>query len=122
MKTQALKTQKSHGQTPALDRQPEALRDLVRQIVETARPLRVILFGSRARGDARPDSDYDFLIIMPAGTHRRHTAQKLYREVQGFKVPFDVVVATPEDLEKYKDNCALVYRWALREGREIYVS
>jgi len=35
---------------------------------------------------------------------------------------FDLVVATPDILEKYKDNCALVYKWALQEGREVYAA
>lgn len=57
--------------------------ELVKRIVDTVQPLRVILFGSAARGSVRPDSDVDLLIVMPEGTHRRRTAQHLYRMLAG---------------------------------------
>ena len=95
---------------------------LVEQIVQLAHPLRVVLFGSAARGDMGPESDVDFLVVVPNGTHRRRTAQKLYREIRNAGVPFDVLVATPADLEKHKDNIGLIYRSVLREGKEVYVA
>ena len=95
---------------------------LVRQIVEAVHPLRVVLFGSAARGEMRPDSDLDFLVVMPDGTHRRRTAQYLYRHVAGRGQPFDVIVATPADLERHKDTVGLIYRDILREGREVYAA
>lgn len=58
---------------------PAAINVVVRRIVDASRPLRIILFGSAARGDARPWSDIDLLVVMPNGTHRRATAQRLYR-------------------------------------------
>ena len=57
---------------------------------------------------------------MPEGTHRRQTAQKLYREIKGLAVPFDIVVATAQDLEKHRDNDGLIYKNALKEGIEVY--
>ena len=93
---------------------------LVGRIVEIAHPLRILLFGSGAREDWGPDSDADLLVVMPEGTHRRRTAQRLYREIKGIGIPFDIIVATPGDLAKHKDNVGLIYRVALREGREVY--
>jgi len=101
---------------------PHVLEDLVRQIVETVHPLRIILFGSAVAGGMGPDSDLDLLIVMPDGIHRRHTAQYLYRAISGVKVPFDLIVATPSDLERHKDNIGLIYRTILREGRTIYAA
>ena len=101
---------------------PRVLEDLVRQIVETVHPLRIILFGSAVAGGMGPDSDLDLLIVMPDGIHRRHTAQHLYRTISGVKVPFDLIVATPSDLERHKDNIGLIYRTILREGRTIYAA
>ena len=95
---------------------------LVEQIVQLAHPLRVVLFGSAARGNMAPGSDVDLLVVVPNGTHRRRTAQKLYREIRNVGVPFDVLVATPADLEKHKDNIGLIYRSVLREGKEVYVA
>ena len=93
---------------------------LVQQIVEAVHPLRIVLFGSAARGDMHPDSDLDILVVVPDGTHRRHTAQTLYRRLQGVGHPFDVVVATPSDLERHRDNPGLIYATILREGRVVY--
>ncbi len=99
-----------------------ALDDLVQRIVAAVHPLRVVVFGSGARGDTHPDSDIDILVVMPEGTHRRHTAQYLYRAIDGVRVPYDLIVATPSDLEKQKDNPGLVYRSILREGRTLYAA
>ncbi len=96
--------------------------DLVERIVTAAHPLRIIVFGSNARGEAGPHSDVDLLIVAPEGSHRRKTAQTIYRGLLGFGLSVDVVVATPSDLEKYRDSSALVYRNALREGRELYAA
>lgn len=98
------------------------VENLVNQIVETVHPLRIILFGSAARGDMKPDSDIDLLIVMPVGTDRNQVSKLLYCRVGGVRVAFDMIVATPDVLERYKDNCALVYKWALKEGREVYAA
>ncbi|MBI2506333.1 MAG: nucleotidyltransferase domain-containing protein [Candidatus Latescibacteria bacterium] len=95
---------------------------LIQCIVEAVHPLRIILFGSAARGQIGPDSDIDVLVVMPQGVHRRRTAQLLYRQISGLGVPFDILVATPDDLEKHKDNIGLIYRAVLQEGKEIYAS
>ncbi len=94
----------------------------MQRIVNEVQPLRIILFGSAARGELKPDSDIDILIIMPEGTHRRHTAQLLYRKIRGVGVLFDILVATQNDLEKHKDNIGLIYRTILEEGKEVYAA
>jgi uncharacterized protein len=98
------------------------LDDLVRRIVEAAHPERVLLFGSTARGETGRNSDIDVLVVMPDGTHRRHTAQRIYRNLIGFGLPVDVVVATPTDLEQYGDSPGLIYREAIRDGKELYAA
>lgn len=100
----------------------KVMNELVHRIVGVAHPLRIILFGSAARGDMRPDSDIDVLVVVSEGIHRRHTAQAIYRQLIGFPLAVDVVVATESDLSKHKDNFSLVYYPALREGREIYAA
>ena len=101
---------------------PPPIEELVRRIVEGVHPQRIILFGSAARGDMRPDSDIDVLVVMPEGAHRRRTAQELHERLFGFPLPVDILVATPVDLEKHQDNLGLVYHRILREGREIYAA
>jgi hypothetical protein len=62
----------------------------------------------------------DLLVVMPEGTHRRGTAQHLYRTISGSALPFDLIVATPGDLERHRDNPGLIYQAILREGRTVY--
>jgi len=102
------------------DELEQALAELVERIVAEAQPLRIVLFGSAARGEDRPDSDIDLLVVMPEGTHRLHTMQHLYGCLRGVRVAFDLLVATPDDLERHQETSGLVYREILREGRELY--
>jgi len=100
----------------------EQLQEIVRRIVEAVHPLRVILFGSTARGEAGPQSDLDILIVVPDGTHRFTTTQAVYRCLRGLRVAVDVVVATESDVREYGDSPVLIYREALRDGRELYAA
>ena len=109
--------------TKSVDPMPEGALDiLVRRIVEEVNPLQIILFGSAARGTVGPDSDLDLLIIMPDGTHRRRTAQRLYRNLTGIDAPFDLIVATSGDLTRHRDNPGLIYQTVLKEGRSVYAA
>jgi predicted nucleotidyltransferase len=100
----------------------QIIKQLVQQIVAEAHPLRIVLFGSVVSGKFGPDSDIDLLVVMPDGVHRRHTAQQLYRKIRGIGLPFDLIVATPTDLETHKDQIGLIYRTILREGKEVYAA
>jgi predicted nucleotidyltransferase len=96
--------------------------ELVQRIVEEVHPLRIILFGSAVTGEVRANSDIDLLVVMPEGVHRRRIAQFLYQKIIGLGVPFDILVATPDDLQKHKNNIGLIYRSILQEGREVYAA
>ncbi|NLC58509.1 MAG: nucleotidyltransferase domain-containing protein [Armatimonadetes bacterium] len=63
------------------------LQALARRIVQVAQPERIILFGSAACGSTGPDSDLDVLVVVPAGSDRRRTAQRIYRNLIGFSHP-----------------------------------
>jgi len=95
------------------------LEEIVRRIVEVADPERIILFGSAATGKMGPDSDIDLLVVKPK-VHRRKLAQRIYESLFGVGCPVDVVVVTPEDIERYKDAVGLIIGPALREGKTIY--
>jgi predicted nucleotidyltransferase len=105
-----------------VESQKEIIGELVRRIVEAVHPLRIILFGSAVRGEKGPNSDIDVLVVMPEGVHRRQIAQFLYNQITGLGIPFDILVATPKDLDKHKENIGLIYRTVLREGREVYAA
>lgn len=100
----------------------EQLNDIIKRIVETAHPLQIILFGSAARGDMRTESDIDVLVIVADGIHRRKTAQQIYVNLVGVGLPVDVIVATPSDMEKYRNSPGLIYREIVKEGRELYAA
>ena len=100
----------------------EQLRAILQRVIEAVHPLRVVLFGSAARGEMTPDSDVDLLVVMPNGTHRRHTMEYLHTQFSGLPFPVEVVVATPDDLERYGQSVGMIYRLALEEGREIYAA
>jgi uncharacterized protein len=98
----------------------KALDEIIRRIIEVARPEKIVLFGSAATGRMGPDSDLDLLVIMPDGIHRRRTAQAIYSSLKGIGLAKDIVVATEGDVRNYGDNPSLVLCPALREGRELY--
>jgi len=100
----------------------DLLDEVVHRILAVTQPLKIMLFGSAARGTMGPGSDIDLLVVVPDGTPRRHTAQNIYMNLFGLEIGVDVVVATVQDLQEYGDNCGLVYYPARREGREIYVA
>ena len=100
----------------------EVLDEIVRRIVRIAAPERIILFGSAARGEMGPNSDYDLLVIKPGCSHRRRLAQDIHANLLGVDGAVDVVVVTPEDVERYRNSHALVIAPALREGRVIYAA
>lgn len=99
---------------------PDILNEIVRRIVAAVQPVRIVLFGSASRGQMGPDSDLDFLIVMPDGVHRRQTAHKIYRSLSGVGVAKDIVVITESDIRNYGGNSSLVIYPALREGKELY--
>ncbi|MBI5366504.1 MAG: nucleotidyltransferase domain-containing protein [Planctomycetes bacterium] len=100
---------------------PETLREWVRRVTEAVQPVRILLFGSAARGEMRPDSDLDILVVVEEGADRRGTAKRVYRHRIGFSCAVDEVVATEADLARYGDNFSLVLYPATREGKEIHV-
>ncbi len=104
----------------AISLKETTIHELVRRIVATVHPRRILLFGSAARGQMGPNSDLDILVVMPDGVHRRRTAQDIYRGLLGMGIAKDVVVVTESDIRDYGDNPSMVLFPALREGRELY--
>ena len=100
--------------------EPGLIATIVDRTVEVAQPTRILLFGSGARGDMHPDSDLDFLVVVPSGVHRRRLAQTVYRRLIGITTPVDLVVVTEEDVERYRNTSCLVIEPALREGKVVY--
>lgn len=100
----------------------EMLQEIVRRIVRVAKPEKIILFGSAARGKMGPNSDVDLLVIKKGKYHRGRLTEKIYMNMFGVGQAVDVVVVTPEDVERYKDFFAVVIYPALREGKVVYAA
>ncbi|MBK8396893.1 MAG: nucleotidyltransferase domain-containing protein [Leptospiraceae bacterium] len=96
------------------------IKGIVEQIVKSAQPISIYLFGSTSRGDNKANSNLDFLVLIPENQHRRKTAQKLYQEVESKSVPCDFVVATPSILEKNLENSYKIYSNAIKDGILLY--
>jgi predicted nucleotidyltransferase len=87
-------------------------------LLEAAPPgSRVILFGSHARGDARPDSDLDFLVIEPRVADHRAEMVRLHHALQPLRVPADVLVTSEAIFEEWRDTPGTVLYEAAKEGR-----
>ena len=102
--------------TDTVDCLPEAIKLITREFD----PLRIILFGSRARGEARPDSDLDLLVVLPEIENKRTITINLMRVLGSLPVSKDVVVTTPQEITERGNVLGLVLRPALSEGVIVY--
>jgi len=93
---------------------------MVQLIVAEVKPVQVILFGSYARGSARPDSDVDLLVIERDPVAQRRESVRLRRLLKDFKAPIDVVVFGQSFAERYSDIPGSVLYPAFREGKVLY--
>jgi predicted nucleotidyltransferase len=108
------------NERPPVD--PDMLDEIVRRVVRVAAPERIVLFGSAARGDAGSNSDLDLLVIKRGHYHRGRLTEEIYLSLIGVGHAVDVLVVTPEDVERYRNSPALVIAPALREGQTIYAA
>jgi predicted nucleotidyltransferase len=98
------------------------LADIVQRVVQVAKPQQIVLFGSAARGTMTPDSDVDLLVVKRGRYNRGRLVETIYRNLRGAPAPVDVVVVTPEELQRYRDEPCLIVAPALKEGRLVYGS
>lgn len=96
------------------------LENLVDILVREIEPDRIILFGSRARGDSNEQSDYDICVLKSGIVHRRKVAKHIYRLLYDINAPVDVIVDTPEHFDQLKNNRFLIYKEIARQGQIIY--
>ena len=100
-----------------------ALKEVVRRLVDTYHPERVYLFGSVARGDAGPDSDYDLMLIVPDDAppelRRSRTA---YEVLWGTGVGSDVLVWTASQFDSRAHLDVSLPATILREGKLLHAA
>ena len=92
------------------------------RIVEGFEPLQIILFGSQARGDADQQSDIDLLVVFSELRDKRETALDIMRALSDLPAAKDILVSTPEELERHRTRIGSVLRYAQREGKVLYAS
>ncbi len=93
---------------------------MVERIAEAFNPERILLFGSRARGDDGEWSDVDLLVVMPDGTDRHRAAVEMRRALRTVPTAKDIVVTTPDEIARRGRVPGTVLRAALREGRVVH--
>ena len=100
----------------------EALvKEAARRLVSDLGATHVYLFGSRARGDASADSDYDFFVVVPSGSGRRLSqAQQAYRSLSGLDFSKDVIVTTREHFERRRRLASTLEHEVATEGLLVH--
>jgi predicted nucleotidyltransferase len=101
---------------------PRVLKDIIARVVAAARPQKIILFGSAARGTMGPNSDVDLLVVKRGRFDRGRLTEKIYLQLCGAGEAVDVIVVTPDDVEQFRDTPWSVVAPALREGRVVYAA
>jgi predicted nucleotidyltransferase len=102
----------------------DRLRHIVDTIVDEVDPVRIVLFGSQARGDADDTSDVDLLIVVDEpfrnGRERVESMTRLWRALSNIRGPKDLFVYSLEEIEKWREASNHIIARALREGEALH--
>ena len=99
----------------------KAIDQVVQQIVEKFKPQKIILFGSYARGNPRPESDVDLLVVMDTPLREVQQAIQIAQQIE-YRFGLDLIVHTPEYLAERLKIGDWFLRDVLREGKVLYES
>ena len=109
--------------TGALVQQDPRLAEVVRRLVAAYEPLRIYLFGSVARGEPGPDSDYDLmLIVSDDAPPERRRSRLAYEALRGTGIAADVLIATRSRFERRAHVVASLPATVLREGKLLHAA
>jgi predicted nucleotidyltransferase len=116
--------QSSAGVEPAPNSDGDpALDEVVRRLVAALNPERIYVFGSRARGDAGADSDYDVMVVVSRAGERPYALEhRAYHALRGLTTPVDIVVVTRDQFERRRAVVASLPATVEREGRLLYAA
>jgi predicted nucleotidyltransferase len=99
------------------------LAEIVRRLVDAYQPERIYLFGSEARGDAGPDSDFDLLVVVPnEAPPEKRRSRLAYERLWGTGIAADVLVWTAEGFDSRGHLRASLPATVLREGKLLYAA
>lgn len=109
-------TTRTHA-SPASDTK---LNTLIERLVAALDPDKLVLFGSHARGDARPDSDVDLMVIAPTLEPRHRALARAYAALGRHDLAVDLVWYTPAEIDDWSEVPEFLATRALREGVVLY--
>jgi len=98
----------------------QTIDDAVQRLIAAAHPLKIILFGSYARGEASEDSDLDFLVIVPKLANKHQEMVRLRRVLRPLRIPVDVLVASKAEIDEWGHLPGTAFYWALQEGEVVH--
>ena len=100
-----------------------ALRPIVERLVRAFQPEKVYLFGSVARGEAGPDSDYDLMVIVASSAEPKYRRSvRAQKELWGLAQGADVLVFTRQEFDEASSVVCSLPATILREGKEVYAA
>ena len=98
----------------------ETIQRVATSLGRAAHARKVILFGSHATGHPGPDSDVDFLVIADSRLPRHKRSRSLYALFHPYPFPMDILVYTPEEVEKQLADPDSFVATVLTQGTEVY--
>ena len=104
----------------ALKKDTDAIKRLTVLLIEAAKPERIIMFGSQARGDAGEVSDLDVMVVENGVPDRAAEMVRLNRLLRSFEIPVDLLVVSAEKFNYWRDTPGNVYFEAATEGEILY--
>lgn len=96
------------------------IQKIIELLIEAAKPTRIYLFGSYARGDAREKSDLDFLVVEQSLESKRNEMVRLQDLIRPFRIPTDILVTSESNFIEWKDVPGSVIHKAKTEGKLCY--
>ncbi len=96
------------------------LKEIIKRIVEEVDPDKIILFGSRAKGESKKWSDYDICVLKKGIENKRNFSKRIYRNLYGIGTAVDIIIETPRKFNELKNKWFLVHSEIAKHGRVIY--
>jgi len=100
----------------------ELIKKAVQKLVEVANPKMIFLFGAYARGDAREQSDLDFLVVETQLRNRRREMVRLHDAIRPMQLPVDILVVSESTFKEWSDVPGTVINKAKTEGKLYYAA
>jgi predicted nucleotidyltransferase len=114
-----MSTEEQAGRVEGTD--DPVLQEIVRRLADAYRPERIFLFGSHARGERGPDSDYDLLVVVPDDVPAdRRRSRLAYEVLRGTGAAADVLVWTRDAFDSRLPLRASLPATVMAEGRLVY--